>query len=237
MDEVAGSVAPVRPFSPGDVAVRRDVLRGRVWSATAYRVIDDSGTGLVLGCWPGAQLLAPTTWIDWLRTGDDDVRQQALPNLASGQWDLAPWIWTRTTLVTQLLAGDFFSVNRYIDPGQPSTPWYVNFELPYRRTLAGVDTFDVLLDLVIDEDLSGHRWKDEDEYAQARRLGIISDRTHQHIDQARAQVLALATARQGPFARDLATWRPPAGWTPPTLPPAATATPDPNTAGVSRRSR
>jgi hypothetical protein len=36
------------PFSAGDVAVRRDVLHGRVWSATAYRVIADTGTDLVL---------------------------------------------------------------------------------------------------------------------------------------------------------------------------------------------
>lgn len=216
------STASARPFSPGDVAMRRDVFRGRVWSATAYRVIDDTGADLVLGCWPGAHLLAPTTWVDWLRTGDEDVRRQALPNLACGRWDLAAWTWTRTTLVTQLRAGDFFSVNRYIDPGQPSTPWYVNFELPYRRTRSGVDTFDVLLDLVIDEDLSGHRWKDEDEYAQARRLGIISDRTHRHLDRARDQVLALAAAGRGPFAQDWASWRPPPDWTPPTLPPATT---------------
>ena len=39
----------------------RDVLRGRVWSASAYRVIADIGADLVLGCWLGAQLLAPTT--------------------------------------------------------------------------------------------------------------------------------------------------------------------------------
>jgi hypothetical protein len=196
-----------------------------VWSATAYRVIADTGAELVMGCWPGAQLLAPTTWIHWLRTGDDDVRRLALPNLACGQWDLAPWTWTRTTLVTHLQAGDFFSVNRYIDPHQPSTPWYVNFELPYRRTAAGVDTFDVLLDLVIDEDLSGHHWKDEDEYAQARRLGIISDHTHRHIERARDQVLALASARQGPFAQDRASWMPPPEWTPPTLPPSAMTAP------------
>ena len=210
------------PLSPGRTAIRRDVLGGKVWSATACRVIADNGTDLVLGCWPGAQLLAPMTWIHWLRTSDDDVRKQALPQLAAGRWELGPWTWQRTTLVTRLHAGDHFSVNRYLDPTQDAPPpWYVNFELPYRRTTLGVDTFDLLLDLVIDADLSRHRWKDEDEYAQARRLGIVSDPVHRQIDQARERVIALARTAQGPFAHDWSTWSPPAGWTPPHLPPHA----------------
>jgi hypothetical protein len=95
-----------------------------------------------------------------------------------------------------------------------------------KRRVGAIDTFDVLLDLVIDEDLSGHRWKDEDEYAHARRLGIISDRTHRQIDQARDQALALASAGQGPFAQDWASWRPTLEWEPPALPlSAATAQP------------
>jgi protein associated with RNAse G/E len=153
-----------------------------------------------------------------MRTGDDRVRKQAIPNLVRGRWDLGPWTWQRTMLVSQLHAGDYFSVNRYLadDPGPPA--WYVNFELPYRRTGIGFDTFDLLLDLVVEADLSAHRWKDEDEYQQARRLGLISDAVHTRVGAARDEVLSLVQTAEGPFAHDWSDWRPSRAWPVPTLP-------------------
>ncbi|MGW7199750.1 hypothetical protein [Streptomyces chryseus] len=40
------------------------------------------------------------------------------------------------------------------------------------------------MDLVVDPDLSGWQWKDEDEYAHVRRLGIVADTEHQAVDAA-----------------------------------------------------
>jgi hypothetical protein len=65
-----------------------------------------------------------------------------------------------------------------------------------RRTRIGIDTFNLLLDLVVEPDLTGHVWKDEDEYAQARRLGVIDDALHRHIDEARQQVVAQIGSRE-----------------------------------------
>ena len=48
--------------------------------------------------------------------------------------------------------------------------WYANFERPFQRTPIGIDTFDLLLDLVIEPD-SSYRWKDEGEYRLGRQLG------------------------------------------------------------------
>jgi hypothetical protein len=55
-----------------------------VWSAHALRVVEDTREALVLGCGPGAEPAVPTTWIEWLRTGDASARLRALPNLADG---------------------------------------------------------------------------------------------------------------------------------------------------------
>lgn len=41
----------------GSTAVRRDVLGGEVWSATPYRVVNDSGSELIIACWPGVEML------------------------------------------------------------------------------------------------------------------------------------------------------------------------------------
>ncbi|MGW6908964.1 DUF402 domain-containing protein [Streptomyces sp. NPDC054940] len=100
--------------------------------------------------------------------------------------------------------------------------WYVNFEHPTRRTRDGFDTFDLAVDLVVAPDLSRLTWKDEDEYAHVRRLGIITDAEHQAVDDARAQVLAMVEQRTGPFAESAAwmSWRWAAGWPAPRLPAA-----------------
>ncbi|MEU7642322.1 MULTISPECIES: DUF402 domain-containing protein [unclassified Streptomyces] len=67
-------------------------------------------------------------------------------------------------------------------------------------TTDGFETFDLAVDLVIAPDLSRWEWKDEDEHAHARRLGIISDTEHQSVDAARAHILAMLEERTGPFA-------------------------------------
>ena len=75
------------------------------------------------------------------------------------------------------------------------------------------------MDLVVTPDLSACRWKDEDEYAQGRRLGLIDDALHQHVDTARQQVIALIESRQGPFADNWSSWKRDPAWPAPALPP------------------
>lgn len=205
-------------FPDGSTVVRRDVLRGKVWTAAPYRVIRDTGAELMLACWPGVEMLAPVTWIEWLRTGDDAVRKEGIPNLLAGCWELGRWAWRDTTLLARFGAGDYFSVSRFFDPGGRCGGWYVDFIRPCRRTHLGIDTFDLFLDLVVEADLSGYRWKDEDEYTQGRRLGLIDDALHHHIDAAREQVISLAESRRGPFAEDWSSWRRDPAWPMPILP-------------------
>jgi Protein of unknown function (DUF402) len=205
-------------FPEGSTVVLRDVLGDKVWTASPYRVIRDTGTELALACWPGVEMLKPTTWIQWLRTGDDTVRRQAVPNLAAGRWELGRWTWRDTTLLKRSRPGDYFSVSQFFDAQDRCDGWYVDFIRPWRRTLLGIDTFDLLLDLVVKADLSGYRWKDEDEYSQGRRLGLIDDVLHQHVDTAREQVISLIKASQGPFAEDWSSWRRDPAWPAPRLP-------------------
>lgn len=206
-------------FPEGSTVVRRDVSRGKVWSATPYRVIRDTGNELTLACWPGVEMLAPATWIEWLRTGDADARMQGVSRLAAGRWELGPWVWQDTTVLVRCSAGDFFSVKRLFDATGRGGGWYVvDLALPFARTPLGIDTLDLLVDLVVDADLSDYQWKDEDEYAQARRLGVVDDALHRQVAAAREQVVALVEARQGPFAEDWTSWRRDPTWPLPALP-------------------
>jgi len=218
IESVRADGSEVAGFPEGSTVVRRDVLRGKVWTAAPYRVIRDTGTELVLACWPGVEMLAPTTWIQWLRSGDEAVRNQGIPNLVDGRWELDRWAWRDRTLLARFAAGDYFSVTRFFDAEGGCGGWYVDFVRPYRRTRIGIDTFDLLLDLIVTADLSGYRWKDEDEYARGRRLGLIDDALHQRVDAAREQVISLIESRRGPFADDYSWWRRDPAWPTPVLP-------------------
>jgi hypothetical protein len=193
------------------------VLRGQVWTAAPHRVLADTGEVLTMATWPGVEQLAPTTWIQWLRTGEDTARQQAIPNLAAGTWELDRWRWQDTTVVSRVEAGEYFSVHRFLRDGAPA-PWYVNFERPNRRSAIGIDTFDLLLDLVVAPDLTSWKWKDEDEYAQGRKLGLIDEATNAEVARAKDKVMALVTAANGPFAEDWSTFTQNPTWPDPALP-------------------
>ncbi|WP_254708113.1 DUF402 domain-containing protein [Streptomyces lunaelactis] len=168
-EEVTG----VRSFDVGETLVRRDVHRsGRVWSKQALRVIADSPEALVSACSPGAEALWPSLYAKARADDDRSVRTEAFEAMATGEWELAPGRWQDTELLLWKPPAAWFSINAFYT-GAGLRNWYVNFEHPTRRTEDGFDTFDLTVDLVIDPDLARWQWKDEDEYAQVRRLGIF----------------------------------------------------------------
>ncbi|WP_327379034.1 DUF402 domain-containing protein (plasmid) [Streptomyces sp. NBC_01216] len=186
-------------FTTGETVVRRDVYRsGRVWSELALRVVSDTGKALVTACAPGTQARWPALYAKARADGDRSVRTEAFEAMAAGEWELASGVWQETELLLWKPRAAWFSINAFFTAGGLRN-WYVNFEHPTRRTETGFDTFDLTVDLVIAPDLSTWTWKDEDEYAHVRRLGIVTDIEHQAVELARAQVLAMLEERAGPF--------------------------------------
>lgn len=218
--------APGGRFEAGATVVRRDVHAGRVWSAQPYRALADTGSVLHLAYWPGLRSLAPTTWSAGWRTGDDAVRRSGLDHLAAGTWVLGSWSWRHTVVRSRFETGQWFSLHYFQEPGTGEPlRLYVNFERPAVRTPIGIDTMDLIVDLVVEPDLSGHRWKDEDEYAHGRRLGFITDADHRLVDQARDRALGLLQDRSGPFADPWQPWAPDPQWPDPVLPGGADRVP------------
>ncbi|MEU3922710.1 DUF402 domain-containing protein [Streptomyces sp. NPDC029004] len=207
-------------FDVGETVVRRDVHRsGRVWSELALRVVADTRDALVTACAPGAEAAWPSLYAKARADGDRSVRTEVFEAMARGEWELAPGRWQDTELLLWKPSAAWFSINAF-STGSGLRNWYVNFEHPTRRTEGGYDTFDLAVDLVIDPGLTRWQWKDEDEYAHVRRLGIITDIEHQAVELARAQVLSLLEDRAGPFtaADGWAAWRWNSSWPLPRLP-------------------
>lgn len=210
----------MRSFDAGETVVRRDVHRsGHVWSEQALRVVADTGEALVTACAPGAEAMWPALYAKARADGDRSVRVEAFDAMATGEWQLTPGAWQETELLMWKPPTAWFSVNAlYTSAGLRN--WYVNFEHPTRRTRDGFDTFDLAVDLVVAPDLNSWQWKDEDEYAHVRRLGIVTDTEHRAVELARAQILAMLEERARPFADvgSWATWRWSTAWPPPRLP-------------------
>jgi predicted RNA-binding protein associated with RNAse of E/G family len=77
--------------------------------------------------------------------------------------------------------------------------WYVNFELPYSETPRGLDTMDLILDLPIDP--SGeYEWKDQADYDEALRRGLLTPEIAEALVGETTRVLAQLAAAEGPFA-------------------------------------
>jgi hypothetical protein len=121
--------------------VRRDVQGGKVWTAAPVRVLADDGHVLRTASWPGIESLVPTTWTQWLTTGDDAVRRQGIPNLAAGTWELERWTWRDTVVIAWTGVDPDFGIHRFVPVDGGPGHWYINFERPARRTPIGIDTF------------------------------------------------------------------------------------------------
>jgi uncharacterized protein DUF402 len=179
----AARPAGLSAFAPGASIVRRDTVLGRVWGVAPLRVISDTPEALVAACWQGIRMLSPASYIEAWRTGLPAGRLQLIRELATGTWELGERTWQDNADLTWVGRGECFSVHRFFGPDEEPGVWYVNFELPARRTAIGYDTCDLCIDLIVGPDLRSYEWKDEEEYAYGargrlhHRCGARADRT------------------------------------------------------------
>ncbi len=141
-------------------------------------------------------------------------QERVLTALSSGQWTLRPAKRRPTEQLTIVRPGEYFAVELHWEPSdRVFLGWYVNFQRPVRRTADGLSTMDLMLDLVAEPD-GDSRWKDEHEYDEALRRGLISPEEGLGIARDRQVVLDRLAARDGAFSGQWTTWCPPDthGW-------------------------
>jgi hypothetical protein len=78
--------------------------------------------------------------------------------------------------------------------------WYVNLEQPLVRGHVGFD------------------YLDQDEFAEAQRLGVITPEDAAAVREEAARVTRMIEAWEPPFSDGWESWRPDAAWTTPELP-------------------
>ncbi len=136
-------------WNKGDNVLLRGVYNHRPAYAQSLRVVKDTPKETALLIWPGAECAAPAGYIH-LGHAAWDRWAETLTNT----WQLEKYLWRANRFLVLLEPEKFYSTiytwnaasNRFVG-------YYINFQIPFRRTPLGFDTFDLDLDLLIEASL------------------------------------------------------------------------------------
>jgi predicted RNA-binding protein associated with RNAse of E/G family len=196
-------------FSPGQAIILREVVNGKVWGAVPFIVVQDKPELTALYMPDGAVTKMPT------RTDSGRVK----PNdRVTSTWILQDRDWNKLSLLRLNIPGSIYSVLVFwnaVDGSHRS--WYINMEEPLRRTATGFEFLDQWLDIIIRPDLSEWYWKDEDEFAEAIDLGLISKENAAYMRAEGERVAKWIQSGESPF-NGWEKWRPDSSWQIPVLP-------------------
>lgn len=182
----------------------REIWEGRIWSARAATVVDDSADQTTFFVPAGTIRMAPVHGGAALRL---PAKSFELAPSTSGQAHAVsfgwPDVWNGTLL--------------FFHPDWRARNWYVNLQEPLRRTEVGFDYLDLKLDVIVGLD-GTWRWKDEDELAEAIARGLIPAEDEMRLRAEGERAVRRISEREPPFDRDWTTWRPDPAWPTPSLP-------------------
>jgi predicted RNA-binding protein associated with RNAse of E/G family len=184
-------------------------MHGRVRRATPYIVVRDTPELIVLYV-PGNTVIKYPLTPDGKRTGPS--------HRVNSEWVLTDYIFDKSSMLRLAIPGAGYSVIVFWDyPSMRHDIWYINLEEPLRRIASGFELNDQFLDVLITPDLSGWRWKDEDEFAEAIELGLISKQKAAAIRVEGERVAIWIQSGKSPF-NGWENWRPDPSWQVPVLP-------------------
>jgi hypothetical protein len=187
----------------GDWILLRSVYRERVRWGFMHRVIEAGEGSLVVYLPPGSPGASMGRDPDgrylerWVR-GDP-------PNAHA---------WQRSHVLKLLRPAAAHTLELFWDQDWRFSGWYVNLQTPLIASPLGYDTTDLALDVTVGPD-GTWAWKDEDDFAEAQALGVMTAGEAAEVRYEGARVIAglpelLPTGWEN--------WRPDPAWQPPELP-------------------
>jgi uncharacterized protein len=180
------------------VVAVRELWKGRIWKARPWIVVHDQPDQLALFIPDGAPTKIPPG-----------------SGIPCEEWSLEDGTFAHDAL--RLTApGEAHSVLLFWKDGS-FEGWYVNLERPLVRSPVGFDYLDRELDIHVRPDRS---WAllDEDEFEEAKRLGVISAEEATEVLAEARRVIAGIEAWVSPFCDGWENWRPDPAWQVPDLP-------------------
>lgn len=198
---------------PGATVVLHEIWQERVWAARPMTVVRDEGDLVALWFPKETRWKAPTTPPT---RAPEPTRGERLAECAVlGDWVFVDAAWDISTLVL-MCPGDWHAVwISWLDSGE-QWGWYVNLQLPYRRTSCGYETMDLVLDVTVDLDRTW-RWKDEDELEAFVERGAFDGDLADRIRAEGLSVAGRAERAEPPFDGAWTGWHPDSAWSLPEL--------------------
>lgn len=203
-------------WNEGDTVLLRGMYEGRPVYIQSARVVKDGPDETLLAVWPGAECAAPTGYIREGHGGGStwDRWRETLTNTLS----MERYLWHTNRFLIILEPQKFFStIYIWNHRSGEFVCYYINFQLPFKRTRLGFDTLDLDLDIVIESDYTWH-WKDVDDYQRAIARGGIRHEWISGVEHARKEVASRLEARQYPLDGTWLDWNLNSAWSPPQLP-------------------
>lgn len=179
-----------RRWSPGDqVTWTYYTTQHRTRTVRPGTVVLDDARGIVVWIAPGTEVLLPVleSGAALRRAGDEGMF--TAPRIQSKQ------LWTGNGILMIGLPDRPYSVWLFYKDDGSLGCYYVNLETPLERTAEGVQSRDLVLDLVVLPRRDWH-YKDEDELEGAERVGYFSPEEADRIRAAGREAV-----------RDIQTWR------------------------------
>jgi hypothetical protein len=128
--------------------------------------------------------------------------------------------WNRTDVLFVIKPEDSFSTYIMWDTGTKNLDcWYINLQEPIRRTEIGFDTMDNMLDIVISPDMKEWRWKDNDEFEEAKKAGFYSSEKAREIWDEGEKAINLITLERRSLYKKWEKWQVNPEWEIPKLSP------------------
>lgn len=199
-------------WEPGDVIAWRGIYRERIWHVQPTILVKDSPEEIVLTLLPGTECAAEETYPAGKNKGNRRW------DFINRDWKLTKYTWRTNRLLLLFEPQKYYSMILFwAHQSNEFLCYYINFQLPFRRSHYGVDTLDLDLDLIINPDFS-HEWKDVEDYQKAIDHEIILPEWTREIDAAKKDILERLEQRLYPFDGSWLGWMPEPGWSPPKLP-------------------
>lgn len=198
----------------GQVIVHHELWRGRVWAARPLTVVEDSDERALFWLPLGTRRKVPATPTS--RPDPPTRSERIIENLFHGDWVCGEHTWDVSSLWI-IRPGEWHATWISWTAAGNHLGWYINFQRPYRRTTAGFESMDLMLDIVVEPDLTWH-WKDEEEFDEIARRRIFDGETTERVRREAAGVIRRIENREPPFNEPWPDWRPPTSWRVPVLP-------------------
>jgi hypothetical protein len=200
-------------WSYGDQILIRSLTRGKLSQVTTATVVEDSPDLIAFSI----AINSPTKIMVNL-DGTGIPRSLPYPERVGRPWQLIDSTWYGNSVIWLTKPDLHYAIGAFWKGEERQFEGhYCNIQEPLRRHALGFDIVDQVLDVLFWPD-GTWQWKDEDEFADAQRVGDFTPEEAARIRAAGEMAIAAWEQKMWPFDRDWSTWEPDRSWSIPTIP-------------------